>query len=240
MWWRPRGRPESRGDMVDGAPVSVAVVTSRIEAELIVGLLQSYGLAAAVSADDAGGQEPQLQLQGVRVLVGRSDEAAARRILATELREHHREHHRATRRLTTPGQLDTAQQAAGSASPVAARRRSRTIPATSAMSAAPTRWDANTHPNTTGARAPKCSRTSAIVGGAGLLAGGRARGCGSPGRDLRHRRGSNNPTKSRPTWRRKSPHCASPGRTPPAARAERAEPAARGHDEITECRWGNP
>jgi Putative prokaryotic signal transducing protein len=70
--------------MVDGAPVSVAVVTSRIEAELIVGLLQSYGLAAAVSADDAGGQEPQLQLQGVRVLVGRSDEAAARRILATE------------------------------------------------------------------------------------------------------------------------------------------------------------
>jgi hypothetical protein len=70
--------------MVDGAPVSVAVVTSRIEAELIVGLLQSYGVDAAVSADDAGGQEPQLQLQGVRVLVGRSGEAVARRILATE------------------------------------------------------------------------------------------------------------------------------------------------------------
>jgi hypothetical protein len=68
--------------MVDGAPVSVAVVTSRIEAELIVGLLQSNGLEAAVSADDAGGQEPQLQLQGVRVLVAHSDEAEARRILA--------------------------------------------------------------------------------------------------------------------------------------------------------------
>lgn len=68
--------------MVRGAPVTVAVVTSRIEAELIVGLLQSYGLAADVSADDAGGQEPQLQLQGVRVLVTPSDEAAARRILA--------------------------------------------------------------------------------------------------------------------------------------------------------------
>jgi hypothetical protein len=68
--------------MVEGAPVTVAVVTSRIEAELIVGLLQSYGLRADISADDAGGQEPQLQLQGVRVLVTPSDEAEARRILA--------------------------------------------------------------------------------------------------------------------------------------------------------------
>jgi hypothetical protein len=66
--------------MTQGA--TVAVVTSRIEADLIVGLLHSYGLNAAVSADDAGGQEPQLQLQGVRVLVAPSDEAAARQILA--------------------------------------------------------------------------------------------------------------------------------------------------------------
>jgi hypothetical protein len=68
--------------VVEGAPVPVAVATSRIEADLIVGLLQSYGLDAAVSADDAGGQEPQLQLQGVRVLVAPSDEFEARRILA--------------------------------------------------------------------------------------------------------------------------------------------------------------
>lgn len=68
--------------MVESAPVTVAVVTSRIEADLIVGLLQSNGLDAAVSADDAGGQEPQLQLQGVRVLVAPSNEAEARRILA--------------------------------------------------------------------------------------------------------------------------------------------------------------
>ena len=60
----------------------VAVVTSRIEAELIVGLLHSHGLRAAVSADDAGGQEPQWQLQGVRVLVAPSDEASARQLLA--------------------------------------------------------------------------------------------------------------------------------------------------------------
>jgi len=67
---------------VDGATVPVAVVASRAEAELIVGLLRSNGLRAAVSADDAGGQDPQLQLQGVRVLVASSDEASARRVLA--------------------------------------------------------------------------------------------------------------------------------------------------------------
>jgi hypothetical protein len=52
--------------MVDGATVSVANVKSRFEAELIVGLLGSHGVAAALNADDAGGQEPQLRLQGVR------------------------------------------------------------------------------------------------------------------------------------------------------------------------------
>jgi hypothetical protein len=67
---------------VDGATVSVAVVDSRTEAELIVGMLRSHGLRAAVSADDAGGQEPQLQMQGVRVLVAPSDEASARQLLA--------------------------------------------------------------------------------------------------------------------------------------------------------------
>jgi hypothetical protein len=65
-----------------GATVSVAVVASRIEAELIVGLLRSYGVRATVAADDAGGQEPQLQLEGVHVLVAASDEASARRLLA--------------------------------------------------------------------------------------------------------------------------------------------------------------
>jgi putative signal transducing protein len=64
------------------APVSVAVVTSQAEAELIVGLLRSNGLRAFISADDAGGQQPELQLQGVQVLVSRSDEAAARQVLA--------------------------------------------------------------------------------------------------------------------------------------------------------------
>ncbi len=67
---------------MDGATVPVAIVTSRIEAELIVGMLRSNGLSAAVSADDAGGLDPQLQAQGVRVLVAPSDEASARRLIA--------------------------------------------------------------------------------------------------------------------------------------------------------------
>jgi hypothetical protein len=62
--------------------VTVAVVGSRMEAELIVGLLRSHGLGAAVATDDAGGQEPQLQLQGVRVRVAPADEADARQLLA--------------------------------------------------------------------------------------------------------------------------------------------------------------
>jgi predicted Fe-Mo cluster-binding NifX family protein len=67
---------------VDGATVSVAVVTSRTEAGLIAGMLRSHGVSAAVSADDAGGQYPQMQADGVRVLVAPSDEASARRLLA--------------------------------------------------------------------------------------------------------------------------------------------------------------
>ena len=64
------------------ASVPVARVASRIEAELIVGMLRTNGVRAVVSADDAGGQQPPLQVQGVRVLVTPSDEALARQLLA--------------------------------------------------------------------------------------------------------------------------------------------------------------
>ena len=67
---------------MDGGPVSVAVVGSRTEAELIIGLLRSHGLRAAMATDDAGGQYPQLQQEGVGVLIAPSDEAAAREVLA--------------------------------------------------------------------------------------------------------------------------------------------------------------
>ena len=66
---------------MDGETVSVAVVPSRTEAELIAGMLRSHGVSAAVSADDAGGQYPQMQIDGVRVLVAAADEASARRLL---------------------------------------------------------------------------------------------------------------------------------------------------------------
>jgi hypothetical protein len=69
--------------MVDDAPVTVAVVSSRVEAELAVGMLRSHGVRAAIVADDAGGQEPQWQLEGVRILVSAADEALARQLLAS-------------------------------------------------------------------------------------------------------------------------------------------------------------
>jgi hypothetical protein len=62
--------------------VPITAVPSRTEAELIVGMLRNNDVRAAVSADDAGGQEPQLQAQGVRVLVAPADEAVARQLLA--------------------------------------------------------------------------------------------------------------------------------------------------------------
>ena len=67
---------------MDSATVSVAVVGSRTEAEVIAGMLRSHGVSATVSADDAGGQSPQMQREGVHVLVAPSDEASARRLLA--------------------------------------------------------------------------------------------------------------------------------------------------------------
>lgn len=67
---------------MDGGTVTVAVVNTRVEADLIAGLLTSNGVRAIVLTDDAGGLDPQLQLEGVRVVVARADEALARQVLA--------------------------------------------------------------------------------------------------------------------------------------------------------------
>jgi hypothetical protein len=65
--------------------VSVAIVGSRTEAELIAGMLRSNGIRAAVSADDAGGWDPQLQTaSGVSVLVPAEDVARARGLIGDE------------------------------------------------------------------------------------------------------------------------------------------------------------
>jgi hypothetical protein len=63
--------------------VEVAVVSSRIEAELIAALLRSNGIKTGITADDAGGQEPQLQLGGVHVYVSPSDAPTAQNLIAT-------------------------------------------------------------------------------------------------------------------------------------------------------------
>ena len=55
----------------------VAVVGSRAEAEMIVGMLHSHGIHATVSGDDVGGIDLALQAQGVRVMTpdGEADDA---------------------------------------------------------------------------------------------------------------------------------------------------------------------
>lgn len=62
----------------------VAVVGSRQEAELIVGMLRNHDVHAAVSADDVGSVDLALQAQGVRVLVPDSEASRARQLLGDE------------------------------------------------------------------------------------------------------------------------------------------------------------
>jgi Putative prokaryotic signal transducing protein len=64
-----------------------AVVSSTLEAQLIAGMLEANGVSATVSADDAGGLEPQWQLtDGVRVLVASDDLAEAQRLISEDNR----------------------------------------------------------------------------------------------------------------------------------------------------------
>ncbi len=83
MGWKRR-RSDDQRVRAGGADamVSVAVVASRTEAQLIVGMLRSNNVTAALAGDDAGGIYPALQTHGIRVLVPRYDEATARRLLA--------------------------------------------------------------------------------------------------------------------------------------------------------------
>jgi Putative prokaryotic signal transducing protein len=65
------------GAMMGPMNTVVAVVGSRTEADIIVGMLQSNGVPASLSADDAGGNAVNLMSQGVAVLVPdeRADDA---------------------------------------------------------------------------------------------------------------------------------------------------------------------
>jgi predicted Fe-Mo cluster-binding NifX family protein len=61
--------------------ISVAIVNSRAEAELLAGMLRNNGIKAIVSADDLGGVDLALQAQGVRVLIPEEDRVQAEELL---------------------------------------------------------------------------------------------------------------------------------------------------------------
>jgi len=63
--------------------VVLETFSSRMEAEMAAGLLESEGIEAIVMADDAGGAYPMLQfVRGVKLMVAAEDEARAKEILA--------------------------------------------------------------------------------------------------------------------------------------------------------------
>jgi hypothetical protein len=62
--------------------VPIGSFATRAEAEIVVGLLESEGIAASISADDAGAAYPFLLSGGAQVLVDESDADAAREALA--------------------------------------------------------------------------------------------------------------------------------------------------------------
>ena len=62
--------------------VAVATVTSRSEAEVVAGVLESSEIFNVIDADDAGQTNPELDLtQFVRILVREEDETKAREVL---------------------------------------------------------------------------------------------------------------------------------------------------------------
>jgi Putative prokaryotic signal transducing protein len=65
-----------------GRSVPIGSFASRSEAEIVVGLLESEGIAATISADDAGGAYPFDLTGGPLVLVDESDADTAREALA--------------------------------------------------------------------------------------------------------------------------------------------------------------
>ncbi|HEY6297536.1 MAG TPA: hypothetical protein VIX15_17910 [Streptosporangiaceae bacterium] len=76
-----RGGPEDLSSPDPSATVIITVAPSRPEAELIVGMLRSGGLRAAISAHGFGARD--LRQRGVPVLVAPDDEDEARQVLAS-------------------------------------------------------------------------------------------------------------------------------------------------------------
>jgi putative signal transducing protein len=62
--------------------VPIGSFATRSEAEIVVGLLESQGIAASINADDAGGAYPFDLSGGAQVLVDESQAETAREALA--------------------------------------------------------------------------------------------------------------------------------------------------------------
>jgi len=63
-------------------PVPIASLPTRAEAEVVVALLESEGIAATISADDAGGAYPFSLSGGAQVLVDEDDAKEAADVIA--------------------------------------------------------------------------------------------------------------------------------------------------------------
>jgi len=68
---------------LSGRLVPVATYATRDEAEVVQGLLESAGIEASLSADDAGGAFPFVLSGGAHVLVDESDAEAASELIAS-------------------------------------------------------------------------------------------------------------------------------------------------------------
>jgi Putative prokaryotic signal transducing protein len=67
--------------MTDDELVVLSTFPNRIEAEMAQGALENADIDAMVSGDDAGGVEPGLWTQGIRLLVRQGDVERARDVL---------------------------------------------------------------------------------------------------------------------------------------------------------------
>jgi Putative prokaryotic signal transducing protein len=72
----------SDDEVTDDRWIPIRTVTTRTEAELVRGLLESSGIDAWVSTDDAGGVYPFQLSDGARVMIRESDHDAAESVLA--------------------------------------------------------------------------------------------------------------------------------------------------------------
>jgi hypothetical protein len=73
----------SDDDLIKDRQIAIRTVATRTEAELIRSLLESAGIPAWVSTDDAGGIYPFQLSDGARVMIRESDHDAAENVIAT-------------------------------------------------------------------------------------------------------------------------------------------------------------